>query len=665
VNFKRIFVPLQRSVKLCFRCHKPHLHFRFGQARRVAEDAVVALPADGDDILEIAGDVVHYRGRSRNLVQLVQDIQAQVVWTTGATIDQVTDPCLLRARETLRRPASELSLMIAHVLKTYEGKAGEQWRNDGQATSLDFCYHAVFVEGFVCPTLTFERADGALGFLNVSDLLCSAMDSTQRARAQLPVATDLLEAAPDEPTLSYKEMLELKDWQHANCQTMRPSRPWKHLILVSHKWSDTGRPKVSWTAIQERVRDYINNHLEKDPSQRDARIKAENAEDFGIWVDYMLVPNDPNCRVQPAHASGKDYCAACAKLKVDMIKRISALLTIATVIPMSQDEKDRGWILQEMSLDAHGATKFEHRDRVRLMAQDVMFSQHLDPAIDDGFMLRCNEFVRLGLTPRVWPDVGVALMEAYKQKGFLDEGRGEAWHILVDYARRFDLDCHRLKKMMAELVQKLAMADAGATAIPLDELGDAIAKQSAAMYEVAKMIEQADQPDVGTKLRDALESTNTLMAALPTDLARTLGPAWDSYRAKLRELGDGRSDPDFALKRIPIEERTRLTAALQWQQFVAVSMGLRAEWSRGAGLAAWVRAMAITEALGGTKFLGRLKNGQVRFSMAHSVTLAAKQRPMQERYELAKLVAGDGVPVKELEALYEHGAALKKHSDKP
>ncbi len=99
-----------------------------------------------------------------------------------------------------------------------------------------------------------------------------------------------------------------------------------------------------------------------------------------------------------------------------------------------------------------------------------------------------------------------------------------------------------------------------------------------------------------------------------------------------------------------------MTEGLQWQQFVGVAMGLRAEWLHDAGLAAWVRTSAVTEALGGTKFLARLKSGRVVYSGARSVTLQDEARELTQAIAYAAGIAAEGVRCEEMLSLYAAGA---------
>jgi hypothetical protein len=574
-----------RPETYCLECARPHLAFWFREA-----PAGLDVAAGGAALHDLA------------------------VWTSGVDERRLADPRLLRTAEATGASLTSLSLAISAGARAHTGQV---------------CSHGVFVDDHLCTSLTYRASeyDARVGLIPVPALFAQEIPEKKRQRAELPVAKELLEAAPDEPTLSLDEMDALVDWKARQHDEPRKPRAWSHLILVSHAWGDPTKPQTPWAEVKKRVNDWVNTELAKPPEQRSPRMKAAKREDFGVWIDFMMVPNE-------AHAAG-DVCERCEHEKTRMIQRINALLSLATVIPMSDTARHRGWILQELTLDAHGATKYEHRDRVSLMARHVRFTTDDGThATDDGMLLRCNEFVRLSQTPRAWPSVGPELLRLFREAGITEEASEAARGILMDHARRFDKDCHLVKRLMADLTQALALSrraghegkhepGLGAFEQPFDlsELATAIREQSQAMGGLAAQIAASDTS------------------------------------------GSGATDPDGGLTALPLEARRRLTEELQWQQFVGVATGLRAEWLYGCGLAAWVRLSAITEALTATKFLARLKAGQVRFWQPRSLTIEAKLRSVPEQIAFAKRIASEGVRIAEMELLYALGRDAKRELD--
>jgi hypothetical protein len=574
----------------CLECEKPHLEFSF-----------CAAP--------LATEIAAWRAA------LHDSLSHLAVWTRGVDERSLADPRLRRTCDATGASLTSLSLAIAAAARARAGQV---------------CPHAVFVDDHLCTALTYRATDDdqRVGLIPIPALFVPEVPLEKRSRAELPVPKELLEAAPDEPTLSLAEMDALDDWKARRHDEPRPPRPWMHLILVSHAWGDPRKPQTPWAEVKKRVNHWVDTELAKPPEQRSPRMKAAKREDFGVWIDFMMVPNE-------AHATG-DACASCEEEKTRTIQRINALLSLATVIPMNDSARHRGWILQELTLDAHGSTRYEHRDRVSLMARHVRFTTD-DGAhtTDDGMLLRCNEFVRLSQTPRTWPSVNRELLRLFAAAGIADEASQEAREILMDHARRFDKDCHLVKRLMADLTQALALSRRaphdpnsdpalGAFEQPLDltELAAAICAQSQALGDLAAAIAASDGAD------------------------------------------NAAADPDGGLEALPIEARQILTLELQWQQFVGVATGLRAEWLYGCGLAAWVRLSAITEALTATKFLARLKGGRVRFSQPRSLTIEAELRPVPEQIAFARRIARQGVRVADLELLYALGREAKRELDK-
>ncbi|MGC4086734.1 MAG: hypothetical protein QM756_02330 [Polyangiaceae bacterium] len=514
----------------------------------------------------------------------------------------------------------------------------------------------MFIDDHVCSTLAYQSGEGAsVGLFNVVDFAFPVVSDTQRRKAHLPIDVDLFEASSDEPTMSLAEMRGLTEWDPRHCKDLRKPRRWRHLILVSHVWNDPKCPQTSWSKVKERVEKWVRDHFAS--GRRNPRIKADTEEDFGVWVDYMMVPNKE-------HEDGKP-CEECRRIKTRMIQRIGALLTLATVLPMDDSASHRGWILQELTLDAHGVTRFEHRDRVKLMARKVEFSAGGGVNdTDDGMMLRCHEFVRLGQMPRCWPAVSRALLERFREAGHTEESSGPAHAILIEYARTFDRECHRAKRLMVSLTQDMARAGYdpekpryGSSTDPISssEFEQAVDEQGEAMSELASWIEGDDiSPDLSASISSAMRSLGDLRYKLPPTMASELAPSFLAFREAVSKVPTTSSDPDWGLRLMRIEERRALTRLLQWQQLVASAMGLRAEWLQGAGLGAWVRSTALAEALGATKFTTRLQHGQRRFSVPSGLlTLEASLRPAAAHVAFARRVAREGVRVEDLRTLYE------------
>jgi len=242
--------------------------------------------------------------------------------------------------------------------------------------------------------------------------------------------------------------------------------------------------------------------------------------------------------------------------------------------------------------------------------------------------------------------------------GPLDEGSAD-----VQRTGEPRQDPHRLKRAMATLVQQVALAGKSRAQVdgtcdnPIDltNLCKGITEQGDAMVRLAEWIAENNAPQLAEQIRLAVDAVDDVLRNMPADKRLRILPKWGEVRHELKALPAGRSDHERALERMPAAERVRLTEQLQWQQFVAAAMGLRAEWLRDAGLAAWVRLSAITEALSGTKFMARKKGGKVVFAEARTITLEAEPRALAERFDYARRFATEGLRVVELEALYELG----------
>lgn len=592
------------------------------------------------------------------------------VWTKNADGERLADPCIKNLAQKFAIGSESIDDAIERVSASIRNTLQDEASKPSSGRN-SFCPHAILVDNRVCTTLTVRRGT-LIGLLNVFDIINSRVQSLKpisedRNKAMLRLELRELEAASDEPALSVKEVRQISNWKSVDCKKLqaREPRAWKHLILVSHRWNDPRIPQTPWREVQRRVLDYVREQLAK--KGKDARVKVEREEDFGVWIDYFMVPTP----------SDSTKCEECERIKVEKIKRINALLTVATVLPMSEDQGERGWILQELTLDKHGETKLEHRDRVGLMARNVTFSQGVTPDIDDGRMLRCYEFIRLSQTPRVWPSVNLELVEKWLERGCQQEDQGGAHELLVEYARAFDKGCHSLKRLMAELTQEGALsqweptptdaARPGSIENPIDlsELSSAISDQESAMRRLAELIARDDRPGLGDAVRHGRMALRSIEGMLTSNQKIGLATDWTALQKRLEGLPEGSTDPSWGLSLVPVRERMMHTGPLQWQQFVAVMMGLNAEWLYEAGLAHWVRLSAITEGLCGTKFMGRLKGGQVCFSEAAGVTLADTPRPLAKRFEYARDVSQNGVPEEDLVRLYDLASAGSRRAERP
>ncbi len=209
------------------------------------------------------------------------ELSARSVWTRGVAERLLADPCLQRASERTKHELSTLTLSIVHELTRRRRSTPKP------------CHHAVSIDSHLCTTLTYKAShdDERVGLVNISDFLAEESPPTERLKADLPVPSALLEAAADEPTMSVDEMNALQDWDPRHCGNLRGRRPWAHLILVSHEWKDPQRPLTEWSSIKQKVNEWVDDQLAKDPKKRDPRNKAQTREDYGVWVDYMMVPN--------------------------------------------------------------------------------------------------------------------------------------------------------------------------------------------------------------------------------------------------------------------------------------------------------------------------------------------------------------------------------------
>jgi len=579
-QFERSELTARLSIVGCPMCLLPHWEFLRAEegagwnSERAAPPSLKAPASRDEDILT---RVARYS-----------------VPTQGISLELLADPAIVAlARETRTSP-NEIAMSIAEVLMADNPRQG--------------CPHAVLVSGRLCFFLAYSVDDRTVGLASVVEL---ASPGVVGGAVKLPIAKELLESQPTESGLSYQEFMSLEEWTPANCIRFPEPRQWGHWILVSHVWRTRSLPgtEQDLADMKRLVREYVSWQLEENRKSANPRVKAGSAEDFGIWVDYMIVPNDP------MHAD----CPKCAERKAELIGKINGLLTIATVLYANPTQFHRGWILQEMSGNSHVSNQqdvkpLRHRHRARLMAGRVDFSD-----AKDGATLRCYEFLRLGQSPRTWPAVNVDLLDQLGQRGLTDESAGDAARsILLTFARAFDRPCHDVKRMMCDLAQAVALCSPSSTA---PGSGTAAIAASAIRLET---------------FLDAVDAQGQAMRTLAT-----------------------RIDPDRRgdLDHTELEERIGLTRALQIQCFAGVAMGLRAEWmygDGGAGLGPWIWLSAMAHALAGVKFMARLQAGCVGFAAAaSSVVLDDKTTTSLERYAEARRTAAAGVDAQTLAAVYD------------
>lgn len=540
-------------------------------------------------------------------------------WFSGIGIDDLADPCQTTFARSSGATTTSVALAVAEVLRGTQG----------------CCGHAVVLDRRLCTALAVGADEcgrhtpmllvpGTVGTVNVVDLRFPVCDAN--VESGLPkAAMGLLEASPNLPALPYEEFMAVRAWKPGSCKTIAPPlKPWGHVIFISHVWRGPETPgdAADLARAQELVKSYVKEALEvrraalageAPPRGRfginPSMVKnIEGPQDFGIWIDYMLVPNE-----RADHVG----CGACARLRQESIPSISGILTVSTIFKMDPDRVDRGWILHEVTANSHSnvvdggsgePVPLEHGHRVRMMMQGRASSgglvEYSEPG--DGVRLRCLEFVRLGQMPRCWPAVNLELLGEYLRTGERDEGTVAAASTLFRYARHFDLPCHELKRMMSELAQEVAAARPGISREPghftqpvdLTPLRASIAAQERAMHLLARAVDRPDGP------------------------------------------------PDLDLVRE--HDRPRWASVLQLQQFIAVAMGLRAEWLRGEGVACWVRLTALTEALASTKFMARRLGGSVRARAVNCNVRISAGRSIEHAIDVAR----HGVPAEDLEHVF-------------
>lgn len=620
--------PLSQSVGVhtskvhpqCPVCNLQHLAFTIGEATEASQGLEArSAPAE---LLPIA------------------------VWTAGAEVRDLADPALSRLAEKLQLPVSRVSAMVAMAHRQH---------------GASVCRHGVVLDGRLCTVVVIEEEEPGprplVGLVNLCEIF-----EWESGLSKLPITdgilveTGLLEAEATVPMMSVEDLRKMEDWSTWNCQQqpsfVKSNRPWQHTIMISHRWSNALNAKPGNRERFEQIKSRALERVERElADSTNPRMKAKTADEVGIWIDYMMVPNDPEHR----------DCKECQVIKQRLIKQINALLTVCAVEAIDPTETDRGWILQEISLNPHssdddGAPK--HRHRVRLMSGHTQCGKP-----EDERLLRCLEFVRLGQMPRVWPTVNAALLRRWREAGNQDESEREASDSLHRYARSFDLDCHRLKRAMAEQTQRIATSDSGARDCPFDlsevlrgideqtqalrELDDAIHTDDAELStlddEIAALRGRLDDRAKSLTQRGRLQLAQSVKAA--ANVLQGSAPYPDS-RA-LHSLGNPRLEEQLLSLRIECVRQ------LQLQQFVGVAMGLRAEVKHAAGLAGWVRLSEVTDALAGALFMGRLKSGRVKYQGATCpVTLEDHPRSHSDRFEFAGEVVRNGVSARSLEKAY-------------
>jgi hypothetical protein len=531
-------------------CRKQLLSFTSTRAEDDDENSLLEVSQIGQSY-----EIRYADGARHDSVAIMDWLKDRAVRTTGVRGRQLADACLVRLADAANIDLSASSLAIAHVLRT-------------SIENRRCCPHAVVVEGSICTTLCVE--DGSrTALVNIAELFLPRLtveaELAEASAPLFPVPLELLECGVEEEALPFSTFMALDRWTTTTCRTPPEQLPyrkqkWGHLIFVSHTWRGAGDPGTvaDLRQAQRAVAHYAHKVLaDKAAGSVSATVKnVSSVDDFGVWVDYMMVPNDAK---HMQHWT--DGCRRCWDRRGQQIAKISAILTVATcvVVADEQERHKRGWIIHEMTTNTHlnlhdglllpddpgtqlAALDATYLHRVNLMSQTANFTNGMD-----GRALRLYEFVRLSQLPRTWPAVNEVLLREWRDAGVDDERSVTARDILFKYARHFDQPCHQLKRLMALLPAELALFGVG------EHDGSAV------------------------------------------DCAPLLAAIEDQRRAMV------------ALGMPSAEDAARL----QLQQFVALGMGLRAELLHRAGFTAWLCASQLTAALAASKASARLHAGGV------------------------------------------------------
>lgn len=533
---------------------------------------------------------------------------AFVVWTKNATIEDVSDRCLLVAATRMGICVSKLSSLIATLLLQLSRAQDEC---PEQRHTQCCCRHAVVIDDRICTWLVIDDTcsthQNAVGLFNIVDLTIPLLQTSEIADLAF-VQQSTFDVAPFEDAVPVKDFLNLTEWTTYNCESQTSlcqKRQWGHLLFLSHAWSDRDIPGSidDLKQLQHAVREYIDRALETGPTTLVKNFETE--DDFGVWLDYLVVPNDQS------HAN----CTKCKPRK--RITKMMAIPLISTTIALHPHLINRGWILHELTHNSYGniididgnpiqdRLDIDHAFRINLMLDRVDYQNG-----SDGKALRYQEFLRLALMPGFWPQVRLELVRALLEEGCVDERSSKAISTLFEYTRTSHRSCHNLKRAMA--VQPQLVARIGVDAMTTTK-GDALPKT---VFDYSTFEEC---------LRD-------------------------QRKVMQEELG---LSPEIC----------NSTQSLQTMQWVSACMGLRAQLLRGAGWLHWIVLSCYTEALSTAVRAVRLHDGEMKICPASctvSLLRHSSDDMPNEPFSMESIPASTievnecGVPVRALEFALAH-----------
>jgi hypothetical protein len=561
----------------------------------------------------------------------------RILWIKNCSPTEVADPCLKSSVKACGAhwSASGLSEVIVRTLLWFLTGDVKQYAK--------VCEHCVLLNGSILLTLVTDPAickplkemecSDLTGVLNILDSTQEAVDY-QRIAAVKPVREEYFEVAEEEVAIPVEKFYAMKNWTTYNCNSSsRPlleRRKWGHILFLSHRWEKRGNPGNSEDLInmQEAVRAYIDGVLSAGPTTTVKNV--ESADDFGVWLDYTVIPND--------RTHDKIGCRTCKDTRRLYIAKMGALPIISTTIALHPEEIRRGWILHELTMNSHNnivntkgmpvAEKYRYAYGARINLMSKKLRQVHFTNGSDGWALKSHEFIRIGQMPRTWPSVTRVLLDEWKKGGILDEKLVEAKDVLFKYARTFHHDCQRLKRAMVVIPQKLARLGISDDDIQEDDwvqIWPKVPRPNPA-YERDDGMEQPDDS------ADGIDKYNIF------DL-EIIRHEIEQQRLDMIDLGLGHS-------------LCLAASHVQFMQFIAVTMGLRAELLYGSGIIHWIAASAITEALTTTKRSVRLRNGQHDICKA-SCNVSVSHDPIDfgidEVPESTLNLIQDGIPASSLD----------------
>ena len=564
------------------------------------------IDSDGeDDSLQISIQSITKSGKkSIDTTEKLRTVNpALILWFRNCNIADMADPCLAKASELSGNPnrwtISRLSRIIAHVATTFS-VASKDSASLLEPTSGGGggCRHGVVLNGRMCCTLattarmspTRDNESNLLvvGLYNIVDLTCDLMPTRLETVQYVP--EEFFEVSASEEAMSVETFCNMTKWttrtvcagsneKNAAVEEVNVERrKWGHLIFLSHVWERRGVPGSveDLQTLQQAVQNYVEEAIRTGPTTTVKNIAT--ADDFGVWLDYPIVPNDKD------HTAN---CQVCLEKRRQCIAKMTALPSIATTIALHPEGTRRGWILHEMSnnthknvvdtdlKELHSEDRLRYGHRINLMTDGrVTFTNG-----SDGVELRCHEFVRLGQMPRCWPSVNLELLKKWKEAGLEDEGSVEAKDILLEYARTFHYKCQGLKRAMVVLPQLLARANVVVNSDSANE--DWVSVPPVSSNPLYESDSQRSDP---------------LHLSFPFDFD-IIEREILQQESDMRELG------------IP-ESLSAATSALQRRQFVNVVMGIRAELLHGGGILHWISLSTIVQAISTTKRMVRLKHAE-------------------------------------------------------